>query len=73
MLQPYLRLPNVYHLAGLQGALAMSALTTGADSTAIARATGQQSLAVLTFVILLIGGGLGLALAHARKSRRGAA
>ena len=73
MLQPYLRLPNVYHLAGLQGALALNALTTGADSADIARATGQQSLAVLTFVILLIGGGLGLALAHARKSRRGAA
>ncbi len=73
MLQPYLRLPNVYHLAGLQGALALNTLTTGADSAAIARATGQQSLAVLTFVILLIGGGLGLALAHARKSRRGAA
>ena len=73
MLQPYLRLPNVYHLAGLQGALALNTLTTGADSADIARATGQQSLAVLTFVILLIGGGLGLALAHARKSRRGAA
>ncbi|MEI7771679.1 MAG: hypothetical protein WCI67_16935, partial [Chloroflexales bacterium] len=73
MVQPYLRLPNVYHLAGLRGAMALSALTTGADSAAIARGTGQQSLAVLTFVILLIGGGLGMALARARRSRRGAA
>ncbi|NNJ10506.1 hypothetical protein EKD04_009215 [Chloroflexales bacterium ZM16-3] len=70
---PYLRMPNVYHLAGLQGALAMRALTPDADSAAIARATGQQSLAVLAFVILLIGGGLGVALARARRSRRGAA
>jgi hypothetical protein len=73
LVQPYLRLPNVYHLAGLRGALALNALTTGSDGAAIARATGQQSLAVLTFVILLIGGGLGLALARARRSRRGAA
>jgi hypothetical protein len=73
MVQPYVGLPNVYHLAGLQGALALSALTTDADAEAIARATGQQSLAVLTFVILLIGGGLGTALARARRSRRGAA
>jgi hypothetical protein len=73
IVQPYLRLPNVYHLAGLRGALALSALATGADGAAIARATGQQSLAVLVFVILLIGGGLGMALARARRSRRGAA
>jgi CTP:molybdopterin cytidylyltransferase MocA len=73
IVQPYLRLPNVYHLAGLQGALALNALTAGTDSAAIAHATGQQSLAVLAFVILLIGGGLGLALARLRTSRRGAA
>ena len=73
MVQPYLRLPNVYHLAGMQGAMALNALTAETDGAAIAQGTGQQSLSVLTFVVLLIGGGLGLALAHARRSRRGAA
>ena len=72
IVQPYLRLPNVYHLAGLQGALALNTLA-GADGVAIAQATGQQSLAVLAFVILLIVGGLGLALAHVLRTRRGAA
>ncbi|NTW00529.1 MAG: hypothetical protein HGA19_04385, partial [Oscillochloris sp.] len=73
MVQPYLQMHNVYHLAGLQGALALSALAPKTDSVTIAHSTGQQSLAVLTFVILLIGGGLGMALAHARRSRRGVA
>jgi hypothetical protein len=73
MAQPYLRLPNVYHLAGLQGALALDAVAPGADSAAIARATGQQSLAILAFVILLVVSGLGRALSQLRKSRRGAA
>ncbi|MBX0327588.1 hypothetical protein K2Z83_07850 [Oscillochloris sp. ZM17-4] len=72
MAQPYLRMDNVYHLAGLQGALAMNAIASDADSAATARTTGQQSLAVLTFVILLMGGGLGIALDRARRSRRGA-
>ncbi len=72
IVQPYLRLPNVYHLAGLQGALALNTLA-GADGVAIAQAIGQQSLAVLAFVILLIVGGLGLALAHVLRTRRGAA
>jgi hypothetical protein len=71
--QPYLRLPNIYHLAGRQGALAINALAQGADSAGVAQATGQQALAVIAFVILLIGGGLGAALARVRRSRRGAA
>jgi len=71
--QPYLRLPNVYHLAGLQGALALNALSGTSDGATIARTTGQQSLAILSFVILLIGSSIGVAIDRARRSRRGAA
>ncbi|NTV63783.1 MAG: hypothetical protein HGA65_09635 [Oscillochloris sp.] len=73
LVQPYLHLPNVYHLAGLQGSLALQALHQDADHTAIAQATGQQSLAIVTFVVLLVCSSIGVAIARARRSRRGAA
>jgi hypothetical protein len=67
--QPYLRLPNVYHVAGQHGALALSASAAGADGAAIGRATGLLWYAVVVFLGLLVVGLL-LNLA-ARPSRRG--
>jgi hypothetical protein len=73
--QPYLRLPGVYHVAGQQGALALMAGDGVSDPTAVARISGQHWYAVLVFVILMLLGGLGAALARggARRSRGGAA
>ncbi|MBP1465422.1 hypothetical protein EYB53_006860, partial [Candidatus Chloroploca sp. M-50] len=56
--QPYLRLPNVYHLAGQQGALALLSTDADSDSATIAAATGQLSFAVVVFLVLLVGGSL---------------
>jgi hypothetical protein len=67
LVQPYLRLPNVYHLAGRQGALA---LQVGASAPAqIAQATGQQNLAIVVFIALLIGGAASVAVGRARRPR----
>jgi hypothetical protein len=73
--QPYLRLPGVYHVAGQQGALALLGADAAADPTLVARVSGQHWYSVLAFVILLLLGGLGAALARAgaRRSRGGAA
>jgi hypothetical protein len=68
LVQPYLRLDNVYHVAGLQGALALQAGSSG-DPIQIARATGQAQLAIIVFVVLLIGGAIGMRVIRARKSR----
>jgi hypothetical protein len=63
--QPYLRLDGVYHVAGQQGALAMS----GADGPTVARATGQLWYSVLVFLILLLLGAIGGAAIRARGAR----
>ncbi|NJN15363.1 MAG: hypothetical protein HC822_03240 [Oscillochloris sp.] len=54
MVQPYLRLPGIYHLAGSNDALAFAAQSTNADPTAIAQASGRQTLTVLAFIMLLL-------------------
>jgi hypothetical protein len=67
--QPYLRLPNVYYLAGSQGAQAFNALTGNSES---ATQTGTQlPFAILAFVLVLIGGGLSRAVIGMRQSPRG--
>jgi hypothetical protein len=73
--QPYLRLPGVYHVAGQQGALALLGGDAAVDPSRVARVSGQHWYSVLVFVILLLLGGLGAALARAgaRRSRGGAA
>ena len=73
--QPYLRLPGVYHVAGQQGALALMAGDGVSDPTAVAQISGQHWYSVLVFVVLMLLGGLGAALARgsARRSRGGAA
>jgi hypothetical protein len=56
--QPYLRLPNVYYLAGVQGALAFNT-ATGSSAGEASIVTGEQlPFAILTFVLILVGGGL---------------
>jgi hypothetical protein len=68
LVQPYLRLPNVHHIAGLQGALALQVGGTTAPAE-IARATGQQNLAIISFLVLLIGGAASVAVGRARRAR----
>jgi hypothetical protein len=71
--QPYLRLKNVYHLSGQNGALALIATAPGGPDAQIAQSTGQLGLAVVVFVILLLIGGSSLLIAQARQNRRGTA
>ncbi|MGQ9926938.1 MAG: hypothetical protein ACUVS4_08715, partial [Chloroflexaceae bacterium] len=52
--QPYLRLPNVYAIAGQQGALALFASDPTADASELSRTTGQLAFAVAVFVTLLL-------------------
>nr|WP_139088775.1 hypothetical protein [Oscillochloris trichoides] len=73
LVQPYLRLPNVYHLAGLPGALALQAQGEEVDTQMIAHMSGQQGLAIVTLVVLVIVSSLGVAIARARRTQRGAA
>ena len=73
LVQPYLRLPNVYHLAGQQGALALAAGDATGDPTAVARSTGQLWFAVVVFLLLLVGGAVSSAISHRRTTRGGAA
>ncbi len=56
--QPYLRLPNVYALAGQRGALALLASDVTADQATLARSTGQLGFAVIVFVALLLIGAI---------------
>jgi len=69
LVQPYLSLDGVYHIAGLQGALAFAAGAPNADQAALARSAGQLSLAVVVFVVLLLLGAAGAALSRSRRRR----
>jgi hypothetical protein len=73
LVQPYLALDGVYHLAGLPGALAFGVQSPGADQAALARSAGQLSLAIVMFVALLLVGAVGAAISRARRRRGGAA
>ncbi len=68
LVQPYLRLPNVHHIAGLQGALALR-VGGATDPMQIAQATGQHNFAIVIFVVLLIGGAASVAIGRARRAR----
>jgi hypothetical protein len=66
--QPYLRLPNVYAIAGQQGALALLASDPTADASELSRATGQLGFAVAVFVTLLVLGAGASALMRRRDA-----
>ncbi|MGB9633021.1 MAG: hypothetical protein ACPL8I_06820, partial [Chloroflexaceae bacterium] len=70
--QPYLRLPNVYAIAGQQGALALLASDPTADASELSRATGQLGFAVAVFVTLLVLGAGASALMRWRDASGGA-
>ncbi|MCX7791580.1 MAG: hypothetical protein N2378_13145 [Chloroflexaceae bacterium] len=69
---PYLRLPNVYAIAGQQGALALLASDPTADPADLSRATGQLAFAVVAFVVLLLLGAGAGALMRQRSASGGA-
>ena len=69
--QPYLRLPNVYAIAGQQGALALLASDPTADAFELSRATGQLAFAVAVFVTLLLLGAGASALTRWRDASGG--
>ena len=69
LVQPYLRLPNVYHLAGLQGTLALTGGDPQGDSGAVARSTGQLWFAVVVFLVLLAGGSVVALVGRQRAAR----
>ena len=69
LVQPYLRLPNVYHLAGLQGTLALTGSDPQGDSSAVARSTGQLWFAVVVFLVLLAGGAVVALVGRQRAAR----
>ena len=69
LVQPYLRLPNVYHLAGLQGTLALTGSDPQGDSRAVARSTGQLWFAVVVFLVLLAGGSVVALVSRQRTAR----
>jgi hypothetical protein len=71
--QPFLRLPNVYHVAGKQGALALTSGDPAGDPAAVAQETGQLWFAVTVFLLLLAGGAIAAAVARGRAPRGGAA
>ncbi|NTU81553.1 MAG: hypothetical protein HGA45_19585 [Chloroflexales bacterium] len=73
LVQPYLRLPNIYHLAGRQGALALVASGQAGDTTAVAHAMGQLWYAVAAFLVLLVVGAVAAAIARGRAARGGVA
>ena len=70
--QPYLRLPNVYAIAGQQGALALLASDPTADVSELSRATGQLAFAVAVFVTLLLLGAGASVLMRQRDASGGA-
>ncbi|MFQ3663491.1 MAG: hypothetical protein SNJ69_13990, partial [Chloroflexaceae bacterium] len=70
--QPYLRLPNVYAIAGQQGALALLASDPTADPASLSRSTGQLTFAVVVFVALLLLGAAANALMRRREAPGGA-
>ncbi|MDW8391243.1 MAG: hypothetical protein RMK84_14050 [Oscillochloridaceae bacterium] len=70
--QPYLRLPNVYAIAGQQGALALLASDPTADPSALSRATGQLAFAVAAFLVLLLLGASASAFMRQRAASGGA-
>jgi len=70
--QPYLRLPNVYAIAGQQGALALLATDPTADPDNLSRATGQLAFAVVVFVVLLLLGAAARVLMRQREAPGGA-
>jgi hypothetical protein len=57
IVQPYLGQPNVFHLAGKQGALAYQQQRGNADARIVAEA-GQQRFSLLLYLILLVVGAL---------------
>ncbi len=69
IVQPYLRSPNVLHLAGKQGALAYTAARGAYEDVQVAQSVGQQSFTVVAFVVLVLIGGVASALFQ-RISRR---
>jgi hypothetical protein len=66
-----LRLPNVYAIAGQQGALALLASDPTADAFELSRATGQLAFAVAVFVTLLLLGAGASALTRWRDASGG--
>jgi hypothetical protein len=73
--QPYLKQNNVFHISGEQGALAYRARNTGTlnDPTAVANQSGQLSLAIVVFLVLLAVGAVIGSVQQARTKRRGGA
>jgi hypothetical protein len=72
IVQPYLKQPQIYHLAGKQGALAYEQLrsTDDTSSALIAREVGQQRLSILIFIGLFVLGAIAVGVAQATKRRR---
>jgi len=73
VVQPYLSQPGIFHLAGVQGALAYQSLRgdSAMPAAQIARATTQQRLSMLVFIALLVVGAVivGASTAAARRRR----
>ncbi|MBC8078227.1 MAG: hypothetical protein H7Y32_19265, partial [Chloroflexales bacterium] len=69
IVQPYLRQPNIFYLAGMSGALAYNQVRGGEAGVAAAATSGQLSYAVVAFIVLALVG----ALVGALMGRRGAA
>ena len=72
IVQPYLKQPQIYHLAGKQGALAYQNLrgADGAPAAQVVRESAQQRLGTLVFIGLLVIGALAVGLATAVTRRR---
>jgi hypothetical protein len=70
IVQPYLRMPNVFYLSGKSGALAYEQARGGPNATAAAEASGALPYAVAVFIALaLLGAALGATLGATRRKR----
>jgi hypothetical protein len=74
LVQPYLRQPQIFYLAGKPGALAYE-YQLGPDSAAteqVARQAGQQRASILVFILLLVVSATGVIVSRSAARRRGA-
>lgn len=70
IVQPYMAQPDVLSLAGYQGALAYLAQRGGDSGAGVAQAAAQLRFATLTFVTLLLVGGVAAVVSRAIAARR---
>jgi len=70
VVQPYLRQPNIYYLAGKGGALAYDQARGGEQQAAAAAVSGLQPFVVLIFILLiLLGAVIGVVLARVARAK----